>query len=60
METVNELKINGKYLSAYLLIIEDNPTVVLGKNISDVCDKLEQLGIENYSFEYHSSLNLIK
>lgn len=46
--------------SAYILKVEGRgQVVVLGKNISDVCDKLDKKGIEGYAFIHSSSLEVI-
>ena len=46
-------------LSAYYMIVDNEPTVVMAENISDACDKLDELGALEYEFVHAKSITIV-
>jgi hypothetical protein len=46
-------------LSAYYMIVDNEPTVVMAENISDACDKLDELGALEYEFVHAKNITIV-
>jgi len=53
------LHIAGVMLSAYYVIVDNEPTVVMAENIDDACYKLDQLGALEYEFVHAKSIKIV-
>ena len=53
------LHIGDVMLSAYYAIVDNEPTVVMALNISDACDKLDELGVLEYEFVHAKSITIV-
>ena len=50
------LHIGSVMLSAYYMIVDNEPTVVMAENIGDACDKL---GVLEYEFVHAKSITIV-
>lgn len=53
------LHIGGVMLSAYYMIVDNEPTVVMAENMGDACDKLDELGVLEYEFVHGKSMTIV-
>jgi len=53
------LHIGSVMLSAYYVIVDNEPTIVMAENISDACDKLDELGVLEYEFIHAKSIAIV-
>lgn len=58
-EKKDSIKLEGDLISAYMVIADNEPVVVLALNISDACEKLEILGVSTYTFTHSKSIDII-
>ena len=53
------LHIDNVMLGAYVVKADNEETVVYARNISDGCDKLDELGVLDYEFVYSKSITIV-
>lgn len=53
------LHIGSVMLSAYYMIVDNEPTIVMAENIGDACDKLDELGVLEYEFVNAKSITIV-
>lgn len=53
------LHIADVMLSAYYVIVDNEPTVIMAENIADACDKLDKLGVLEYEFVHAKSITIV-
>ena len=53
------LHVGSVMLSAYYMIVDNKPTVVMAENIGDACDKLDELGVLEYEFVHAKSITIV-
>lgn len=53
------LPIGDVILSAYIVNVDGETTVVMADNIGDACDKLDELGVLEYEFIHTKSLTIV-
>ena len=53
------LNIADVILSAYYVIADNEPTVVMALNIGDACDKLDKLGVHKYEFVSPTCITIV-
>lgn len=53
------IKLDGELISAYMVIADNEPIIVMAINIADACEKLEELGVSTYSFTHGKSIDII-
>ena len=58
-QIANELHIGNVMLSAYLIRVRGVKTIVLAENMADVYDKMNDVGVKDFDFVLHSSIEIV-
>jgi hypothetical protein len=53
------LPMDNVMLSAYFIIADNEPTIVMAENMGDACDKIEKLGVIEYEFVHARSIDIM-
>lgn len=59
VQKTDTLQIGDDLLSAYYVMVDNETTVVMAKNLADACGKLDKLGVLEYKFVHHRSVEII-